>query len=396
MIITLEMSVAARCTACSVLTPMLGIRNRLSCRNCAAVIDFAARVADSRDGGLRYPFGGYYDAVAEAALVLADGEDCQDARDSNGTPVALKKVAGPACLSCSAALPAPAAGAEAVACATCGDRIAVRWPDDETRTWDPRITCVIGDGRGRGAATREGIVQGALVPCGQCGAPVATTDKEDRRRARPCAHCGAVNFLPDAAWLALFPEPTWHRVFLVYNLDERAVLALYEWNERADKYFLEDDQEAAVAAGFARARAAARTQVLAALARGKATTGEIEGLAIDGTLGDAEAAAVDARLDDGARERLAERASAPLVRRWVGAKSAAVRRIAAAHPALGADQLVTLAADVEASVRAAVAARKETPSATLAQLRKDADSDVVDAVKRNPSYKPGLFERLLG
>jgi hypothetical protein len=54
MIITLEMRAAGRCKACSVLTPMPGIRNQLSCRNCAA------------------------------ALLLKEGQDCRDAGRCSG------------------------------------------------------------------------------------------------------------------------------------------------------------------------------------------------------------------------------------------------------------------------------------------------------------------------
>lgn len=52
--VTLELRVSARCKACSVLTPVPGIRNQLTCRNCAAPINFAKRAEDSREGGLRY------------------------------------------------------------------------------------------------------------------------------------------------------------------------------------------------------------------------------------------------------------------------------------------------------------------------------------------------------
>src|SRR5258706_9348391 len=115
------MRVSVRCDACSVLTPMVGIRNLVSCRNCAARIDFVAKVKDSRDGGVTYPFGGYYDALAEATLLLKDGEDCDDARDSHGSPVTLRRVAAPACPSCEQPLPIPDKGASTLRCAGCSD-----------------------------------------------------------------------------------------------------------------------------------------------------------------------------------------------------------------------------------------------------------------------------------
>jgi hypothetical protein len=172
MFISLEARIAARCKACSVLTPMPGLRNVLSCRNCAAAIDFAKRATEGRDGGLRYPFGAYYDALAQAAILLSDGQDCKDARDSQGTPVELRR-APPACLVCDAALPVPAQGATEVACPRCADPVAVRWPDDETRAWDPHIHCVVGDGKGRGSVASETRGEGARVACGHCGAPIS-------------------------------------------------------------------------------------------------------------------------------------------------------------------------------------------------------------------------------
>ena len=50
--------------------------------------------------------------------------------------------------------------------------------------------------------------------------------------------------------------------------------------------------------------------------------------------------------------------------------------------------------DEDAVVRIAAAGRSELPKEVLARLRKDANSEVVRAVKQNPSYKPGFFEKL--
>ncbi len=198
--LTLELRASARCEACSVLTPMIGIRNKLSCRNCAATIDFAKRVEDSRDGGVRYPLGGYYDAVAEAALVLKDGDDCLDARDSQGTPVALRKVAAPECLSCERPLALPADGVSSVCCDSCGDTVGVRWPDDETRSWDPRIRCIVGDPlhrRRRSQGERPGA-RGPLAGHGDQLRPVqcATRRRRDRSPAGAPLHalpCGELS-----------------------------------------------------------------------------------------------------------------------------------------------------------------------------------------------------------
>lgn len=396
MLISLEARLAARCKACSVLTPMPGLRNVVSCRNCAASIDVAKKAADGRDGGLRYPFGAYYDAVAEAAILRADGEDCQDARDSHGTPVELRR-APPLCQACSAPLPLPAHGAAEVVCSGCGDHVAVRWPDDETRSWDPRIYCVVGDGKGRGATARDARTEGALVSCGHCGAPTTGAGDGERRRSRTCQHCGGLNYLTDAAWLALFPQPEWHRCYLVYSVDERGLLSLHEWMSREQKkYWLEKPQKQAVLDAYAKVRIAARPAVSTAVARGDATPPEIEMLATDAALTEVEAAAVDARLDDAGRVRVGPAAARSLAARWAGSASAKVRRIAAAHAGVDGPALERLAGDADELVRLAVAARPETPAAALARLRKDPSEKVADAVKGNPSYTPGFLEKLFG
>lgn len=251
MLLGLEMRASVRCKACSVLTPLPGIRNRVSCRNCAAALDFAALASDAREGGVTYPFGGYYDAVAEAALLLAEGDDCNDARRSQGSPVTLRRAA-PTCGACGAALPHPARGTPDVECPQCGDTIAVRWPDEETRAWDPRIYCIINDGKGRGDPPVEQEAEGNYIKCGHCGAPTATADGE-RKRARKCTFCGGLNYLSDAAWLALFPQPEWHRCTLLYQLSERDLMALHEWMEQGeDNYWLDDAKKQALADACAR------------------------------------------------------------------------------------------------------------------------------------------------
>jgi hypothetical protein len=376
-IVTLELQVSARCHACSVLTPMVGIRNRLSCRGCAAAIDFEAKVKDSRDGGVTYPFGGYYDVLAEASTVLADGEKCQDASDSSGSPTALKRVGGPACPTCSAGVDVPVRGAESLSCRGCGDVVGVRWPDDETRTWDPRIYCIVGDGLAPKQAAREARTQGTLISCGQCGAPL-TGDQTDRRRARTCAHCSAVNYLGDAAILALFPQPEWHRSYLVYDVDDKLHLALCQrmLREEENHYFLEDDQVAAVQ----RTRAKLLSTIIGDPA----------------SLSEAAAKQYDDELDDTGRDLLLDKAGASLVKRWARSKSDTLRKQVARHQACPADALVGLAADPNSEIRAIAAARPELPPEVIAKLRKDSDEDVAKAAKSNLSYKPGFFEKLFG
>jgi len=393
--LTLELRASVRCPGCAVMTPLLGPQTAVSCRGCAARIDVAALAADARQGGLRYPFGAYYDAVAEAALLLRDDQPCRDARSSHGSPVALRRLAGPACDACEAPLPWPAAGASELACG-CGERMAVRWPDAASRAWDPRLTCVVGGQRAASAEAREPTAEGKVIGCGQCGAPLAGTT-QDRRRARTCAHCGALNVLGDAAWLALFPQPEWHRAFLLYELDDERLVALHDaLLAHDDAYFLDDGPRRALEAGRKAAEAAPRRRRLEAAARGELRGARLEGLLEDEDLTDEEVARLDPLLDDAARVRIAPKAAPATLRRWAQAASPPIRALVAAHPKAPAALLTRLSRDPEARVRAAAAARPELSAEALAQLRKDPAPEVVAAVRANPSYVPGFWEKLFG
>src|ERR1700679_3762422 len=105
MLFALEAIASVRCTECDVRTPMPGLRIALTCHNCAAPIDIVAKAKDARVGGIRYAFGGYYDAPAEAFLFGYD-RTLRDNHESNGSPMALKRK-DPRCPACDAALPAP-------------------------------------------------------------------------------------------------------------------------------------------------------------------------------------------------------------------------------------------------------------------------------------------------
>jgi len=63
--VVLQVKTATRCNTCSYLNPLPGLRHETECVNCAQTIDVAGKIKGGRDGGLRYTFGGYYDAVAE-------------------------------------------------------------------------------------------------------------------------------------------------------------------------------------------------------------------------------------------------------------------------------------------------------------------------------------------
>jgi hypothetical protein len=353
--------------------------------------------ADARTGGVRYTFGGYCDAVAEAAFVLDEGEPCTDPRDSHGTPVELS-ASWPTCRACATRLPRPGAGALDIVCPGCADRVAVRWPDEETRSWDPRITCIVGDAKNVTPARIESPSEGQVVACGGCGAPLATMEPNDRRRSRSCDHCGGINTIPDAAWLALFPLPEHHAVFLLYDFDLAAELALFSrvnrtWLSDVQKRRLRErriDLEARRAAG----EAAQRAEAFESARRHEAPVVVLERLAMDRALTPEEAAVLDGNLDDAARSRLGTRAHWALVSRWLLSPTPTVRAIVAAHPHATPEALERLARDRDASVRMAVAGHQETPPTMLARLRRDENRDVREAARRNASYRPGLFERL--
>jgi hypothetical protein len=184
--------------------------------NCAGPIDVAGKIRDAWDGGLTYAFGGYYDAVAES-LVYEGEHDLDDARESDGSPITLGKVRHFAC-HCGAPLEEPAAGAADLRCAKCGDLTPVRWPDESTREWDPRVAYLVGDAGDRGVALREKL-EGTVVACGGCGAPLV---QQARMRVLTCSHCRAENFLSDKVWTKLFPRPESHVFYLVYDLDDDA------------------------------------------------------------------------------------------------------------------------------------------------------------------------------
>jgi len=224
--LTLEIQSSVRCDDCNVRTPLPGLRIAASCRGCAAPIDVAAIHRKNRQSGLRYLFGGYYDAPVQA--LEHPEQKITDCRDGHLIPVALAR-AEPAC-GCGVKVAIPTMGVRAIPCAACGDQIAVRWPDAVTRAYDPRLYCVIGDAgtveKGRSArggakapnpATTPVGGGAAVLLCGGCGAPLVP---DGRRRSVACDHCHAPNFLGDAAWIALHPRPDEHRAYLVYAVTD--------------------------------------------------------------------------------------------------------------------------------------------------------------------------------
>src|SRR5450432_3844324 len=141
MILSLEMRTSIRCNECSVRNPLPGLRESATCVQCGASCDVIAVHANACTGGVTYDFGGYRDCVAESLIekdghVLAEGD---------GYIIPTRLVRTDAVCGCGSKLPIPEADAKNVTCASCKDVVAVRWPDDSTRKWDPRIWCIIGD-----------------------------------------------------------------------------------------------------------------------------------------------------------------------------------------------------------------------------------------------------------
>ncbi len=213
--LALEMQTSVRCVECSTRTPLAGLRGQLACPGCAEMLDLVA-IQGGRTGGATHLFGGYHDAVTEA---LARNGELHDTRGDLVAPIWLRKK--PLACACGGALAVPESGRYAK-CDACGDAVPVRWPDDATRAWDPRLHCIVGDASDRTPA-KEPALAGDDVCCKACGGALARLGK---RRALACEHCGAANFIGDAVWTALYPNPEDHAFFLVYKLDVRVMASV--------------------------------------------------------------------------------------------------------------------------------------------------------------------------
>ncbi|MEO8698970.1 MAG: hypothetical protein ABI867_02970 [Kofleriaceae bacterium] len=389
MLLSLELKTAIRCPECNVRTPLPGLRLQASCRSCACEMDVQKMHADVRTGGLRYAFGGYYDAVAEA-LINEEGAELRDAREGQIAPVAVRRLA--ARCTCEAVLPVPQEGAHDVICTACGDAAPVRWPDAETRAWDPRAWCVIGDAQGRQAPTSRAL-QGSTLPCGQCGAPLPL---EGRRRTVTCTHCTNANFIADAAWVALYPQPEKHRCFLLYQIeDETDYLAnLFDGNA----YSLEAGVQARAKAASLRRKERTRAARVEAALTG---TGTIELDVLQELarrdLSDAQAASIDARARHEDKAQVTDATATRLLARWAVDELIATRVVAARYlPASETVLIAQLAGMIESKIRETIAARTDVAPELIAKLRKDEDSDVERAAKANPAYQAGFFTKLFG
>lgn len=190
---------ASLACSCGVQTPMAGIREVVTCTGCGK----------KREAPL--PFE-HRDPLVEA-WARGDGAPglLRGAWFVDGD--AYRFARGPLQCACGGALAWPEAGRYAK-CEQCGDALPVRWPDEDVRTWDVRIACVVGDA---GTAPRKvATMTDGAIACVGCKAPLAM----DGRRALACDACGVANFIADDAWMVLHPD---HAFTLVYQLDDRAI-----------------------------------------------------------------------------------------------------------------------------------------------------------------------------
>ncbi len=217
--ISISMRMSFLCPHCNIRNPLPGLRTQLDCYSCTRSFDLVELSRKACVGGTRYNFGAYYDVLAEAVLLLKEGDPCRDNKSAGiserGTLLFRRM---PQCASCQAPLPLDALAAamgSTVLCA-CGERTPVRGADAETGAWDPRIAFVVGDGHGQGVELPAASVQSVAVPCGLCGAPMTP---DATRRAARCSFCGVTTFLGDTVWRKLHPTPERHVLYLVYEVD---------------------------------------------------------------------------------------------------------------------------------------------------------------------------------
>jgi hypothetical protein len=352
--------------------------------------------------GLTSAFGGYFDVVAESLLYDGEHELEVGGNDDSrlvepGGPKAHKRLSV-AC-HCGGPLGQPTPGALDLRCAKCGDVTPVRWPDAQTREWDPRIAYVVGDAGDRGLELKQ-KVEGTVVKCGNCGAPLA---QQGRQRALVCTHCQAENFLSDQVFTKLFPKPESHVFYLVYELDDDAYADAFAYLTAKEHVFFDDEQEELV-----RKRASPlgdrllAAQVRRAIAKSgypwdedKLDEGVAREIASRSDLDADTMARIDKRLTNEVRRAIvSDRTSAPFVERWLASESPGTRAAAASF-AKG-EALRKCAADESYEVRAVVAGRADTPADILAKLRDDPDGNVREKARANASYQPGFFTKLFG
>jgi hypothetical protein len=253
---------------------------------------------------------------------------------------------------------------------------------------------VVGDAADRGVALGQKL-EGTVVSCGHCGAPLAL---QGRQRNCVCAHCRSENFLSDAIWTKLFPQPEAHVFYLVYELDDAAqadalaflVTTGHYFFDEAEKSLLREKVEAVkdlvLAARVRRALESQEDKIDEDVARQIFARNDL----------DAETVAnVDKRLSHKVREVAATgAASAAFVAHWLASNDEDIRAVGARFAS--GDALRACATDASREVRAVIASRADTPPELLAALRKDPHDAVRQKARANASYQPGFFTRLFG
>jgi hypothetical protein len=386
MLVTLEVYASTYCAACNVRNFLPGLRGKLHCNNCNAPIVIAPEAAHRL-------FGGEHDALA-MAVVRDDGDLVFDPKDTDRPRIGMfRNVA--ACI-CKFTLPTPNEGDTSITCPSCKDVIAVRWPDELTKTYDDRLWCVVGDTNDHEAPLEATNARDAkVVACSVCGAPL--TLQEDRRSAS-CAHCHATNILTDLQRLRLSSKSANHRFFMLYQVDDALLRSVLRHKiEPVEGYETIFPQHAATRDRLlAELEARAKEKRDAKLAEsGALEDHDAHALAQREDWTDEQTRHLDSRLTRQQRLQLRSYKVAPkLLALWTTAESPELRAFVAEHLVHTSETLKAFAADVDPGVRAVIAANDQLDPETLHHLSKDSDADVAKAAKQNPKYVPGFFEKL--
>ena len=390
MLVAIDLALAARCKRCSTLTPVGGVRDEVPCLACTHPVDVRAGMPDLFDAN----------DILLAALVSDAGAELYADR---GDAIAVAQSVAAACRSCRAALALPAEGTAALAC-SCGTHVAVRWPDAQTRGWDLRLRCVLGESE---PVAPKLTPSGIVVPCGGCGAPLSGPI---HGRSITCDHCDTSNVLPDAVFMRLVPDAPPQPFMLVYDVDDAMLAQTLARTDPDDRRWRHNKR-------YAELQKRAHAMRLERALRGEDPISfDVARDLAARDLTAEEAKHVDNRLSNAERQKLVGgRVAQTLIDRWAASPDGGTRVVAArvANPERFADDpdanvravvagrkhvpddlIEKLAKDSASHVRAAVAARKDCPVEILKKLGHDGDAKVAEAARANPSYPRGLFERL--
>ena len=200
-------------------------------------------------------------------------------------------------------------------CPSCSAAIAIRRGEALENKIAPGAVAVIGEGPralGDGAQAPDGT-EPIAFSCQQCG---GTLEADGRVRTLRCRYCETSNYLPDALWFRLHPQPKLREFYLVVDLDEKV-----RW-----RWLLQDDDHAADA--LRAAKALPKTAVKRALKHSEE----------------------------------------------------AVRAALARSAHLSSKAALKLAKDDETEVRVALARNRKAPEEALVVLGSDSDEEVLEAL----------------